>query len=200
MLLNEKSLLGQKIMEVSDRHFCEHMKITPDGKTYSTNGSVAIVITPPDQDTEDFPVCPSLPADARKPDREFYITKKQAGELTRSIPKKPSIDILRNMIVTQTDGATLATTTDLETERTISVKNKDVSYPEIEKIIPKEEPTVSIQLSSVHLKNLCEVAIAMSGDRKVNINLYKETTLLKLTANNKETGQTMIALINSIAL
>jgi hypothetical protein len=196
MLLNKESLVGQKILEESDKSYKSYIKITPDGKTYSTNRIVAIVITPPDQNTKNFPICRLLPADAHKPDREFYVTKKQAEELTRAIPQKPSIDILQNMVITQTDGATLATTTDLDTEKTLSIRNKDVSYPNIEDIIPKEEPIVSFQLNPAYLKTLCEIAIATSEDDKpVNISFYGELKPVKLTTNNKKTGQTFTALI-----
>jgi hypothetical protein len=100
------------------------------------------------------------------------------------------------MLVTQTDEATLATTTDMDTEKTISIKNKDSLYPDIENTMPKGEPIVSVQLSPAYLKTLCEIAIAMSeDDEPINISFYEESKPLKLTTNNKKTGQTMTALI-----
>ncbi|RLC34853.1 MAG: hypothetical protein DRZ76_01740 [Candidatus Nealsonbacteria bacterium] len=202
MLINKKSLLGHKIID-SKLKQCryQYIQITTSGETIATDGAMAILVTPQKNvDESDWPVCEGVSeADAGAPEREIYITKRQAQQLSSNIPTRAQHAAFETARLVQTPDATLATTTDMDITQTLTIKNTDVSYPaNIDEVIPKGKPLASVLVDPKRLKQICEIVSEMTKDNDSNImkiELYDENKPIKITADSTGTDQKMTALL-----
>jgi len=64
----------------------------------------------------------------------------------------------------ESNGKVILTTTDLDTERSVTCKPLEGNYPKLDQVIPDWEPAVTIGISAILLKQISDYALKHSCD------------------------------------
>jgi len=102
-------------------------------------------------------------------------------------------------MVSQKKDKTILVTTDLENVFTMSIKNKDVSYPKTDQAYPKENPVISLTVNAKRLKEIATQVEKFSDEEEkpIVISIYQDEyhKFIKFEAVNNTTEQKMKGLL-----
>ena len=195
-MLNKYNLQIASLLEKEDDFTLnvQHViKVTKE-KTIATERHLLIEVTRPNLPYDEFPET----GYEYKQDRDFYLTKNEIAKIQRLIPKSP-LPILENVMVSQEKNKTILVTTDLENVFTMSIKDKDVSYPDTDKVYPKEKPIISFIVNAKRLKEIATQVEKFSDkkEKPVTISIYQDeyNKFIKFEAVNNITEQRMKGLL-----
>lgn len=118
----------------------------------ATNG--AILITIPVVESEEFP--PVKGASEALPTSNIIPTAPFKRALA-NIPKRSSLPILENALLDSNAKITL-TTTDLDTEQSVTAKPVEGKFPDVDKVVPDTTGWQAIQLSGEYLSIIADYA------------------------------------------
>jgi len=130
---------------------------------YNENGKAVectdgrIMIRVPVLESESYP-----PVTVTAPARDCIIPLKPFQQALKNIPNGGAMPILKHMrlgVIGEGEEARVnLTTSDLDTEQNIATNPINEVYPDINQILPKDEPKLTITLSAHLLKVLAEYA------------------------------------------
>jgi len=195
-MLNKYNLQIIKIASKDSNRFAlEHLKVEKD-KTIACDGRRLIEVTRPKVNKEDFPVIPGFPL---VEDKVFYLNESEIKKVLTNLPKKPSLPILNNIGINQQEKSTNLLTTDLDSNAVIQCREKDLDYPDTEKVYPQGEH-IKIKVNAKLLKEICEQVVNFTDDKNyaINLSIYDKDKPIKFSSRRGETGQIMQGLIMPI--
>jgi len=194
-MLNRYNLQIASLLEKEGQNFdiSQILKVIKD-KTVATERHLLIEVTRPNLPCDEYPET----GHEYKQDRDFYLTKNEVDKIQRLIPKSP-LPILENIMVSQENDKTVLVTTDLENVFTMSIKNKDISYPNTDQAYPKEKPIVSFTVNAKRLKEIATQVEKFSDgkEKPVTISIYQDeyNKFIKFETVNNVTEQKMKGLL-----
>jgi len=198
-MLNKYNLQIASVLEKegncisNDFDISQVIKVTKE-KTIATERHLLIEVTRPNLPYDEFPET----GHEYKQDRDFYLTKNEIAKIQRLIPKSP-LPILENVMVSQEKNKTILVTTDLENVFTMSIKDKDVSYPKTDQAYPKGNPVISLTVNAKLLKEIATQVEKFSDkkEKPVTISIYQDeyNKFIKFEAVNNITEQRMKGLL-----
>ncbi len=194
-MLNKYNLQIIKIASKDISRFAlEHLKVEKD-KTVACDGRRLIEVTRPKVNKEDFPVIPGFPL---VEDKVFYLNESEIKKVLTNLPKKPFLPILNNIGINQQEKSTNLLTTDLDSNAIIQCreKDKDLDYPDTEKVYPQGKH-IKIRVSAKLLKEICEQVVNFTDDKNyaIDLSIYGEDKPIKFYSRREETEQIMQGLI-----
>lgn len=150
----------------ADRYFLQSVCVEPDGTTVATNGDILIrarATWAPD-DT-DFPQG-QRPAFVQPTTRTILPTA-IVQKLIAAMAKKKTIPILQTVQLSDREGTTYATATDLDTALDVEIKpDESATFPDYARVIPADDrPIVRVALTVANLSKLIQTAKATAGNR-----------------------------------
>lgn len=193
MMINKNNLVIAELLD-KDKYSSGGLYITKD-RTVANNGRCLIEITRPKVNGKEFPAIPKVEP---KQENDFIISAKTCKEISSIIPKKTSHDILKNVVIEQTDNKRASfSTTDLETARTVHAMLVEGQYPDYKQVYPAKKPIFTIGFSSVLLEKICSIInkAQAKSDKRIKLEFYGADDAVKLMAVNADTEQEITALI-----
>lgn len=184
MLLNQNNLNVCKIASKSEtRPELAGVFITKD-KTVATDSFRLIEMsTPSNIKAEDYPKVQGKTA--MRGFKPFIISAKELSKI--KIPKNKSLPIVENIAISHVDNTHVELmTTDLETADIKSFRKIDGTFPDYEKIFPKENPKAEVELNAEYLAEVCEVLSKINNLKSVKIKFYGDNMPLVLEAKNQD--------------
>ena len=167
-----------------------------ENQTVATDGKCLITVTTPTVDVDRYPVPSGFDTDADV--KDFSLSIKDAKAIEKRIPKKLRLPPRLRNVATVSDGVnTKMSTTDYDDPITTEHQCDDGKYPSYECVFPKKECTLKIQFNGQLLGKLLDYMGAFTEDygSVVTLEFYNADTAVKLTAENKDTGQTATGLV-----
>ncbi|MHA1396166.1 MAG: hypothetical protein ACTSSF_00350 [Candidatus Heimdallarchaeaceae archaeon] len=169
------------------------IKVTKE-KTVVTDRYLLIEVTRPNLPYEEYPETGL----EYKQERDFYLSKNEVTKIRKLIPKSP-LPILENVMVSQKEDKTILVTTDLDNVFTMSIKNKDISYPDTDKAYPKENPIITLTVNAKLLKEIATQVEKFNDEKNkpVTISIYQDeyNKFIKFEVVNTITEQKMKGLL-----
>ncbi len=195
-MLNKYNLQIASLLEKEgqDYDISQVIKITKE-KTVATERHLLIEVTRPNLPYEEFPET----GHEYKQDRDFYLSKNEVAKIQKLIPKNSPFPIIENIMVSQKEDKTILVTTDLENVFTMSIKDKDVSYPKTDQAYPKGNPVISLTVNAKLLKEIATQVEKFNDEKNkpVTISIYQDeyNKFIKFEAVNNVTDQRMKGLL-----
>lgn len=197
MNINEKNLLVTKAAITKEaRPYANVMRITNE-YTEATNGHIAVRVSLPFQVAVEE--LPEKLANETGNIENAVITTTGLDKI--KVPKK-SLPVLQQIYIKNGDGVKFSTF-DLETMQTIEAKKAEITFPNIDKILPskqKETPVFKIAFDARLLKQLWEIIDKFKKDENYaafTFSFYKNDGAVECKAVSK--GQTLTAAIMPMA-
>ena len=199
-MLNKYNLQIASVLEKegncisNDFDISQVIKVTKE-KTIATERHLLIEVTRPNLPYDEFPET----GHEYKQNRDFYLSKNEVAKIQKLIPKNSPFPIIENIMISQKKDKTILVTTDLENVFTMSIKNKDVSYPKTDQAYPKENPVISLTVNAKRLKEIATQVEKFSDEEEkpIVISIYQDEyhKFIKFEAVNNTTEQKMKGLL-----
>ncbi len=194
LLLNQANLDVSKFAHKNDARDSLHGIHVTSKCTEASNGKYAIKVSVPIADSDDFPEVPG-----HDPDDNLDIILPIDSIKQVKIPKKSKVPILRNVCLSKNDDKYYLTTTDLENMNTIDTIQIKAPFPDTNKCIPAEEPTVEFTVNAKYLKNICEFATKHTNEtNRITISVINADKVIKIKFKTNE-GQDCLCLLMPMA-
>jgi len=201
-MLNKYNLQIAKILK-SVKEECDysHLKVEKN-RTIATDARVLFEVTRPRVNKDDFSENENYPLTEN---HSFYLSMEEANELMKTLESssKKCFSSLIGVSQTVRDKECVTNLMVYTPEPSLvkQIKEKDkISYPNIDKVYPKEPPVKVVKLNARLLKSICEQVIKFSDDSNsvITLALHKESELIGFFAERKETGQIMKGLLATL--
>ncbi len=176
LLLNQANLDVSKFAHESGEKGSLHGVHVTSKCTEASNGKYAIRVSMPEVESDDFPEVPGHDLD-----NELDIVLPLSSIKQIKIPKKSKVPILRNVCLSKNNTNHYLTTTDLENMNTIDTIQIEGTFPDVDKCIPAEEPTVEFAVSAKYLRDICDYAAKHTDEtNKIIISVINADKVIKI--------------------
>ena len=170
MLLSKRQLLAHKFASTDKfRPNLHGIQVEPSGRVLATDGHCAVIVPPCTDSAADFPT-PTDGADpCYMPTTSFILPAAAAVDALKALPKgrvTSMLPILANVAVTAVNGMVDMRTTDLDTVKNLSARPIDGTFPIIENVWPKGEPTLTVHFNLDLIVQVCAALSDMAPDKK----------------------------------
>ena len=195
VLLNKHSLEIAKLAPKEESRYTLSAVNVTDGETMVTNGHYLIRVQHPNVKIENYP---NVPGDAEAVEcKGLLMPTKTALELLKSLPKERSIPILNHAKVGKdAEGNLRAVTTDLATSKPMTCKPITGQYPNVDAVMPREEPRFRIGVSADYLSKLLAIAATYRYNSSfVELEFWGADRAMRINAHDGETGQHFTAVL-----
>jgi hypothetical protein len=165
--------------------------------TEATNGAIFARVSLPLQfDCGDVPaVCPTLPAEHIKP---FLVPAAAAMKIKPLKCKRlPILDgvLYVDVAATNQNGSARFVSTDTESVISPELYKVDANFPDVNRVIPKDDPSFHVKLTIGHLETLLQIAKA-TGSEYVTVDGFgKSGSAFPLVLKAEKDGQTFLGVI-----
>lgn len=182
-------------------------------RAVATNGHWLAVYETTGHKAQDFPNVPGEPKDIR-PVPRMLLPPKLVEDLAKALPKKQTIPILEcarvDLESTMRGLCPAGTVTDLESPRVLRhAEPMETDYPSWEKVVPSDDSTADMVLSSQYLKEIATLARALNGGSETAIRVslrerrakdgHKLTNQVVFTINTGDSGDVAYAVLMSMS-
>ncbi|MCI0529766.1 MAG: hypothetical protein L0Y56_20175 [Nitrospira sp.] len=202
MLLNKRNLEIVKIAGMDEaRYPMNSLYIDVEAKkTVVTDGHRLVTVSlPGGVRDEDFPKVNGMTASPLA--KNCLLSTEAVEKVIKSLPKKPSLHILSYVAIdgVKTDAdETLAhlCVTDLEVPQVFAIRKKEGAFPDYKRLIPTEQPAVSISVNARYLAEILQ--LAQGYDQRnymVELEISSPEQSLVIKARDRDTGQVFEALL-----
>lgn len=209
MLINKKNLAVAALASSDEtRPALQFIRVTKE-YTEAVDGHVFARVSNPKVEDDDFPVIPGLKrtkvkkSKSRKTQKggfdECLIPANQAVKLAKMIPRGGAcrtLPILEHVQLVKDGDDIKAVVTDLDNPTVIQIRqDKDMKYPNCDKIMPADKPVATICVNADLLIKVLKLAGTFDKDscKKVIIEFRKPESALVLKADNDD--QTFYGLV-----
>lgn len=162
------------------------------GIKFETNATIAtdgyklmICETPKDISSEDLGDLPSV----KDNNYNVIIPKDMVDNVSRSLPKKPIFEWLKNAYFTNNSDNTsveMITTDGVSTQKHTG-KTIEGEYPKYSEVVPKGKPINSVRLNIKYLKQIVDTFAKMDiEDGCINIQTYADLLPVSITAKTSQ--------------
>ena len=182
-LINKDVLIAAKIASKSPiKPALASVFITPE-KIIATDSFKALIIDRIDDvNSEDFPVAEPK---ANLSDEGVLIKADQLLKKLKFTKNKTLEIINEKALLVEKDDSVDIITTDLETTDTVNFRKVDDSFPDVEALIPTDEPKVSADFSPIMLIELLEAFKEKSLLETITIEMRGSDEVLIIKSKNK---------------
>ena len=142
------------------RYALQTVRFDPDGRTVACNGAgLCLLRHSGDFAVEDYPTA-FFPVQIAPLTAPVLLPADNVAQVMKAIPKhvkRGSLLTSQNAVqVVNSNGHITIGITDLSTAQTFEIQPSDATYPDIERVIPMEAPTVTIGISVAYLSAVVE--------------------------------------------
>lgn len=195
-VLNKFSL--DLVMLVDKTYLIKGIHVTSDF-TEVTNGHYALRITNVKIWADDYPVGPGdEKIEVYTEPIDIVIPENVARRMQKNLPVRMNMPILQSAVPgqnTKKDGTNVEFITyDLEIWSPINFRPDDLTYPDLDKVLPTEHPELVLGFDPDYMIKLCQ-QFKKNGVETVKLSLYGENKVMQLEGKNMETSQELKALL-----
>ena len=168
MLLSKRQLLAHKFCSTDEtRPSLNGIQVEPTGRVLATDGHCAVIVPPCDADSSQFPQKGEASPEY-VPSASFILPTAAAVSALKSIPRGRMIGtlpILAHVAVVNVNGTVDMQTTDLDTVNNLSARPIDGTFPILENVWPKGEPTLTVHFDLDLIVQVCAALSEMAPDK-----------------------------------
>ncbi len=204
MLLNKFSLAVASIASKEESRYSLPAIHVTKAHTEATNGHIALRVTHPAQNLENYPEVGQKPL--AEDFTETLVSADDAKSALKNVPQEKSLTMLNHAHFGQngTPDSFEIVTSDLSQVKRINCQKVEGKFPDINLVIPSasQRRAVTVALNAKSLIELLKPLCAMSDEHNhcVEFTVYSPNTVVKIESRNIATGQNGMGLIMPLNL
>lgn len=206
MLLNKHNLSVARFVssEVS-RYTMQAIECSPAGTVATDGHRLALVTLPAELKDSQFPAIEHFePTNGTT--GTFLLSSKTALEVSKALPKNPTIPICGAAAVAVGEYSTTLAVTDLANPRIFTEEKMQGNYPNWRAVVPSQDDLTSkykltIGFDAKYLMEAAKLALDFGGKgARVTVRIKDAKSAVVLEGKNSDTAQTMTQLLMPFAL
>lgn len=200
-VLNKFSLDLVVLAEGGGRHYVDGLHVTSEF-TEVTNGHYAMRISNVQIDPGEYPLGPNGEKLYTEP-IDIIVPTEVVKRIQKNLPTKIHIPILKHAVPGANTKADKSSAEfimyDLTVWSPISFKPDDARYPNIDAVMPKDQPELEIGFNPEYMIKICQ-QFKKNGVTGIRLSLYGPANAMKLEGKNTETGQDIVVILMPVEL
>lgn len=207
ILINKHNLaVGQFAAKNESRYSMHAIQVSEQG-TCATDGACLVKVSAPNQKASEFPLIDGV--ERQENITPFLLPLDAAQKIAKAMPQNERIPVLNTALVAASPvhgenpkPATIAVT-DLDTPQVFKPRCLNGQFPNVDDVIPKDEPAFEIVLPAHYLAKLAKAAGDFSdlrgtgenSDEYLLLQMWDRSKAVVIRTRNTETEQDWFAML-----